>query len=207
MPSELGDEAIDLDMAWPQQSEKAFVEAGAFRGAWAASRTDERLYRMINGFHEAGDVLVAESKGKPHCSLNLLFPLIFAYRHSLELRLKYLLIAYGPLAGESPDYQTHDLRELWLKCRRVILHFEGTTEPADKEAFDAVDAQIAEFDAVDPGSDAFRFAHTTKGKPIALTITEIDLSNLRKVVASLHNFLECVDYHLHYGHGIPRCAH
>ena len=94
-----------------------------------------------------------------------------------------------------------------MKCRRVILFFENRSEPADKEAFQAVDALIAEFDAVDPGSDAFRFAHDTKGHLIRLAVSEIDLSNLREVVGSLHNFLECVDWHLRYSCDITPCRH
>lgn len=201
------DHTFDPDMAWPRPGERAFVEVGGFRGAWAPKNTDERLYRMIKGFHEAGDALVAESQWDPRSSMNLIFPIVYNYRHSLELRLKYLLMAYGPLADERPDYQSHDLSELWQRCRRMIVHFEGGTEPSDEDAFGAVDAQIAEFSAMDPGSYAFRFAHTTKGQPIALAINEIDLTSLMKVVASLHNFLECVDLHLHNGYGIPRCAH
>lgn len=207
MADEIEDGTGDLDMTWPRPGERAFVEAGPFRGAWAARNTDERLYRMINGFHEAGNALVVESRWVPRRGMNLLFPIIYNYRHSLELRLKYLLMAYGPLAGVEPDYQSHDLQGQWRKCRRMILHFEGKSEPSDRDAFAAVDAQIAEFDAVDPGSYAFRFAHNTKGGPIDLAINEIDLAQLRKVVASLHNFLECVDLHLHNRYGIPRCAH
>jgi hypothetical protein len=97
---------------WPRPTDKAFVEVQAFRGAWTAKRTDERLYRMIKGFHEAGDLLVAESLAEPRRALDLLYPAIFAYRQSLELQLKYLLLAYGPLAGEKPDYRQHSLKEL-----------------------------------------------------------------------------------------------
>jgi hypothetical protein len=198
---------FDPDVAWPKPGERAFVKVAGFRGAWAAKNTDERLYRMIKGFHEAGDLIVAESRWEPRSSLNLLFPAIFAYRHSRELRLKYLVMAYGPLAGEKPDHRTHDLRKLWMKCRRIVLYFEGGSEPSDKDAFDAVGTQIAEFAAVDAGSDAFRFAHNTLGQSIQLAITEIDLIELKKVVASIHNFLECLDLHLHHGYGVPRCAH
>jgi hypothetical protein len=200
-------EGTDFDSMWPREGEKPFVEVPPWQGAWAAKRTDERLYRMIKGFHEAGDLLVAESTVNPRRSLNLLFPAIFSYRQSLELRLKYLLMAYGPHAGEAADFRSHGLSALWSKCRRVILHFEGEAMPTDHDTFNAVDAQIAEFDAVDPGSDTFRFAHNTKGEAITLSVTEINLPSLQRVVASLHNFLECADCQLRYGHGILPCEH
>lgn len=201
------DDSTTQQLMWPSRFETPFVETGPFRGAWAAKRTDERLYRMIRGFHEAGDLLATEGAGDPRRAQNLLYPAIFNYRQSLELHLKYLLMAYGPLVGEKPDFQNHGLTGLWEKCKRVVACLEGRPEPSDPDAFRAVDAQIAEFDATDPGSYSFRFAYDTKGDAIDLTISEIDLSNLLKVMASLHNFLECVDLHLHCGCGVPRCAH
>ena len=201
------EESDNLESSWPNTSDRAFIEAHPFRGAWTAKATDERLYRMIKGFHEAGDLLVAQSESEPRRALDLLYPSIFAYRQSLELRLKYLLMAYGPLAGEEPDFRNHGLQSLWSKCERVILFFDGHLLSANEDAFRAVRAQIEEFDTVDPGSDAFRFAHDTKGQPIKLPVSEIDLPHLRKVVANLHNFLECVDCQLHDGYGISRCAH
>jgi predicted DNA binding CopG/RHH family protein len=200
-------EATDLGLRWPKASNRMFVETGAFRGAWVARSTAERIYRMTKGFHEAGDVLVAESQAERYRAQDLLYPAIFNYRQSLELRLKYLLMAYGPLAGEAPDFRSHDLNVLWSKCQSVILFFEPDPAASDKAALEAVEARIAEFAAVDAASDAFRFAHDTKGRSINLAISEIDLTNLRSVVASLHNFLECVDSHFRYGYDIAPCAH
>ena len=203
-------ETPDLDDAalhWPRASDKTFVETAPFRGAWVASATDERLFRMIKGFHEAGDLLVFESNAEPHRALNLLFPLIFSYRQSLELRLKYLIMAYGPLANEAPDFRKHGLRELFAKCRRIISFFDTKLGDADREALDAVQARITEFDAIDPGSDAFRFAHDSKGQPIKPAASEIDLPNLKTVVSSIHNFLECVDLQFQHGYGITPCQY
>lgn len=198
-------ETEDIELRWPRGGGHAFLEVHPLRGAWAATASDERLYRMIKGFMEAGDILVAEAEANPRRAQDLLYPIIFDYRQSLELRLKYLLMAYAPLVKEEPEYRTHDLAKLWAKTRRVVLTLHGPSD-AETETFDAVDRLIAEFDAVDPGSDSFRFAHDTKGRPIALSVSAIDLANLRAVVAGLHNFLECVDLHLHHGCGVPRCG-
>jgi hypothetical protein len=80
----------------------------------------------------------------------------------------------------------------------VVAFFENDLQPTDDEAFRAAEAVIAEFDIVDPGSDAFRFAHDTKGRSVKLALSTVDLANLRQVMANLHNFLECVACHFHY---------
>src|SRR5260370_42377188 len=95
------DQMEELGVRWPQASDKAFVETHPLRGAWAAGAGDERLYRMIKGFHESGDLLVAETEQLPRRAMDLLYPIIFNYRRSLELRLKYLVLAYAPLPHET----------------------------------------------------------------------------------------------------------
>jgi len=185
-------------LPWPSLSDRVFVKAPPFSGAWVANRADERLFRMIKGFQESGDLLVSESEAEPRRAQNLVYPAVFAYRQCLELHLKYLLVEFGPWAGEAPDFRTHDLKVLWSKCKRVVEFFESDLQPKDDEAFCAAEALIAEFDSVDPGSDAFRFAHDTKGRSVKLALSEVDLTNLRKVMANFHNFLECVACHFHY---------
>ena len=196
--SSLANELDELRLLWPRPGAKAFVEAKPFHGAWVASRGDERIYRMIKGFRETGDLLVAESKAEPQRAQNLIYPALFAYRQALELRLKNILIEFEPMAGERPDFRSHDLPTLWSACRRVIERFDSNLSPQDLETLAVVQMQIAEFDSVDPGSDAFRFAHDTRGKVIKLELPEIDLDNLRLVTGSVFEFLECVVCHLNY---------
>jgi len=178
--------------------DKVFVEARPFHGGWVANRADERLFRMIKGFQGAGDLLVSENQWDSRQALNLVYPAIFAYRQSLELRLKQLLWEFGPVAGETPDFRSHDLKSLWTRFKRVFAFFERDLQPKDEEAFRAAEALIIEFDTIDPGSDAFRFAHDTKGRAVNLAVTEVDLPNLRKVMAGLLNFLEGVYCHFDY---------
>jgi hypothetical protein len=120
------DESVERNSMWPSRYATPFVETNPFQGAWAAKRTNERLYRMIRGFREAGDLLAMEGAGDPNRAQNLLYPVIFNYRQALELQLKYLLMAYGPLVGEKPDFKTHRLNELWTKCKSVILQLRQT---------------------------------------------------------------------------------
>jgi hypothetical protein len=188
----------NLPFLWPRRGMRAFIETRPFGGAWVAQRADERMYRMIKGFHETGDLLIAESKAEPRRAQNLVYPALFAYRQAVELRLKNILIDFGPIGGEKPNFRTHDLVHLWARSRRVIERLHSHLSTQEFETLEAAEAQIAEFDAVDPGSDAFRFAHDTKGKLIKWKLSEIDLDNVRMAIGSLLEFLECVAFHLQY---------
>ena len=126
-------------LPWPSLNDKVFIEAPPFQGGWIANRADERLFRMIKGFHEAGDLLVSESEAEPRRAQNLIYPAIFAYRQSLELQLKYLLLEFGPSAGEAADFRTHDLKTLWSKFKRIVAFFESNLQPSDAEAFGVVE--------------------------------------------------------------------
>lgn len=195
-------EADNLCPLWPQRGMRAFVETRPFGGAWIARRADERMYRMIKGFREAGDLLISECKAEPERAQNLVYPALFAYRQAVELGLKSILIEFATMSGRKPIFRTHDLVELWARCRRVIGGFESQLGVQDLETIETAEAQIAEFDAVDSGSDAFRFVHDTQGKLIKLRLSEIDIDNLRRAMGGLLEFLECVPYHLRYLHDV-----
>jgi hypothetical protein len=198
-------EADDLPSLWPRRGMRAFIETQPFGGAWMARRADERMYRMIKGFRQAGDLLIAECEAEPERAQNLVYPALFAYRQAVELCLKNILIEFGAVGGEKPNFRTHDLVELWAQCRRVIQEFDSQLGGQDIETIEAAEAQIAEFNEVDPGSDAFRFAHNSKGKLIKLKLSEIDLDNLRRAMGSLLEFLECVAHHLRYLQDAASC--
>jgi hypothetical protein len=102
------------------------------------------------------------------------------------------------ISGEKANFCTHDLVDLWARCRRVIGRFESELTEQDIETIEAAEAQIVEFGAVDPGSDTFRFAHDRKGRRIKLKLSEIDLDHTRKAMGGLLEFLECAPYHLRY---------
>ena len=188
------EENDDLDMRWPTASDRAFVSAPPAYGAWTAEDGRERLWRMIRGYRDAADFLVTKTESEPHVRANLIYPIVFSYRHALELALKQLLEDYGHWAGHAPDFRQHRLEFLWPKCREVIEQFNPGADPAP---LDALAKLVGEFSDVDPGSFAFRYASDTAGRRIDIKISCIDLLELRNAMAGVHNFLECVGIQIH----------
>lgn len=185
----------DLEMRWPETGDRAFVTAPPIYGARPASDVRERLWRMIRGYRHAADMLVTETDAKAHLRSDLIYPIVFSYRHSLELVLKQLLEDHGQRAGHKPEFRNHRLEQIWPYCREVIEHFNPG---ADSSPLDTIENIVAEFSQIDPASYNFRYASDTNGKQIDIKIICIDLSELREVMAGIHNFLECVDLQINH---------
>ena len=159
-------------------------------GATAAEDMRERLWRMVKGYREAADLLVEEAEDEPYRRSNLIYPIVFCYRHSLELGFKQLLEEHGQAVGGAPEHRDHKLGSIWPRCRKVIEYYNPH---ADAEPLDVIQTVVGEMSDVDRDSYSFRYASDTKGQRVELKIESIDLLQLRAAMAGIHNLLECVD--------------
>jgi hypothetical protein len=98
----------------------------------------------------------------------LLHLILFLYRHSIELRLKWLIEEHG--RDLAPPH--HDIQSLYVAAKKAIQQYLPDTH------FDPVDRVMAELHAIDPKSQTFRYATTPKGEPIEIMVSEVDLVHL-----------------------------
>jgi len=121
----------------------------------------------------------------------LVFPIVFLYRHYIELRLKEI-IKNGYLLNINNDNQIHYTKEhsidkLWNETKKIIK--EALQEQA-KRYVAPLDKLIKEFSKVDPGSYCFRYPVDTKGVPLKFDISHINLRNLSEVIEGMANLLD-----------------
>src|ERR1700686_3677799 len=120
-------------------------EASGFRSGAQA------LVRAVEEGWEPADVLV--------------FPIVFCYRHSVELMLKaslYAAKACGDIAIDDRlknALEHHDLRQLWTLLRPTLDEV-GFTDEAELAR---TDERIEELHQHDPSSFTFRYARSKKG--------------------------------------------
>lgn len=80
----------------------------------------------------------------------MIYPILFVYRHAIELAIKWILTMYG---GYGPnDIAHHDLWQLWKLCREVIDAAgdgDGT--------IDTVEQIVKEMHDLDKSALAFRY--------------------------------------------------
>lgn len=186
----MSDDNIHYPFSWPTKGQKAFVEAHPGSSAFIAQDTKERLWRMVKGYHLAADILVEKAEDQEVLARNLIYPIVFNYRHSIELALKWLIAEHGKIIDVNEIFNTHNIGEIWPHCRRLTLKFN---KGADITSLDALEKLILEFSEMDASSFSFRYAKTNKGVEIRIKSNAITLSELKEAVSGIHTMLECIE--------------
>jgi hypothetical protein len=177
-----------INERWPGKGDQIFSHGSDAR---PADNIGERYYRLGKGYKLAGDVLVQNFLGEPHDHDNLIYPILYCYRHYIEVTLKEIVENHGQWVGIILQKKDHDLPRLWKLFFQIALVYHN--DPSDEAAV-AVSGCIDEFAQVDPGSFAFRYARDKRSDAlIPLEFGTIDLVNVLDVMNGLQNFFECAD--------------
>jgi len=175
------------ELPWPRAGDHVFASGDDWQmnacvnwgGGWS-------LYSI--GYQRAGDCLVEQvAKDRGDADV-LVYPIVFCYRQYLELMLKHVLIAARRSYGiEKPFKNLHPLLLPWAPLRELLER----RWPDKPDELDAVENNLRQFDEVDEGSLAFRYATTKDGESsLPAKMQHINLRNLAEVVERIGTFLE-----------------
>lgn len=152
--------------------------------------SQEALDSYAQGYRQAAEHLgrAAARRHSPFVIDTVLCPLVFLWRHYIEIRLKEIIVSASLLLGEPPSTaeKSHSLDLLWQKARSLI---NRVLNPSEKKLAQA-DHAIADFHKHDPTSQAFRYSEDKAGKPSAPTQTQINIFNFNRQMRQLARFLE-----------------
>ncbi|MHA2231404.1 MAG: hypothetical protein ACXAB4_02825 [Candidatus Hodarchaeales archaeon] len=128
------------------------------------------------------------------------YPVVFLYRHSLELYMKAVILIASPMLKikkmdeihRDKLLKTHSLDNLRQKLEQVLKAYEwdwdlNTPHFRTIEDFRRI---ISELHAVDKGSSAFRYPLDTKGNASLATHFRFNLYEFCEVLDSLFPVLE-----------------
>ena len=116
----------------------------------------------------------------------IVFPALYLYRHYLELALKRLISMGCALDSTAPKcLGSHKLQELWNEARPLIEKHTGGPD----EALEAVGTVVAEFAALDPFGEAFRYSEYKDGKETLAGTEHVCLDEIVRVMKRVDNFL------------------
>lgn len=147
-------------------------------------------WARAEGYWEAAQLLsqvAVSGKLDPTESDRLVFPIVFLYRHALELKLKELVSEEGD-ASDTDNLHNHDLQQLWEKARAILeKRPHGRTEPYASRCDDV----IVSLHGIDKRSTAFRYAADKKGKrPVPDDVHLIDVAHFAERMEDVLNSLE-----------------
>lgn len=150
--------------------------------------THNAAYGYIYGYKYAADSLVIQVNEKAANQDILVFPIVFLYRHYLELALKYIIADGRDLLGEKRSFPTHHKIEyLWPLTKEIIRKIWSGDEPEEVKLTDHV---VGELSKIDPGSMSFRYPENLEGKNSLPSIKYINLRHFGQMIDEVSSFLE-----------------
>jgi hypothetical protein len=146
---------------------------------------------QAEGYRIAAERL-AEHAPEWHEQDFLLYPIVFLYRHYVELRLKDLIGLGQRLAHEIVAVpETHDLLGLWGITKP---HLERELDPADtdrRREIAQMQRVIQELAALDPHGTAFRYATDAHGgRPLPDGASRLNLRQFATTMTKLARALD-----------------
>ncbi|MCY9456810.1 hypothetical protein [Bacillus inaquosorum] len=130
---------------------------------------DEFLALYSSNFKESADKLILSHEGsKNHSIDNAIIPIIYLYRHSMELCLKAIL--YKSYINRKLDREkiqsklnSHNLEKLWDKLTNELNeYYSFTKDSRSKQQLRIIKDLILELNNFDPGSINFRYPFDKK---------------------------------------------
>ena len=141
------------------------------------------------GYKSAADAIVEHLDEKGHHRALMVHPVVFLYRHYLELRLKELLLKSSQLLESKTVLPLgHNLMQLWGKLRPNLELFGRSQET--EELYGSIEDRLKEITQIDSGSMAFRYPVDTTGRESLPQDPGIDLLLFRNVMKAIANLLD-----------------
>lgn len=158
---------------------------------------DEYAYR--EGYRRGAQCLVQAVGETERDQDFLVYPIIFLYRHHIELALKRIIrqapyLIERPLTKlESDHLNQHRLDWLWhdFKPMAAAISRAAGWDELPTEDVEGIDDYIHQLYEVDPRSDSLRYAHSKKGDPsLPKELTYINLRHFGGLMERLANYLD-----------------
>jgi hypothetical protein len=190
---------LDGGTGFPTAADRFFGDEVGGRRRWVSEWEREHdWHHHVTGYKDAADVLLAHLENTGRDVRKLGPPIVFLYRHHLELSLKQLARQCGRLLGrEGVVPLSHKLDDLWRLCLSLLLDL--SVGGIDAEEIKQTTRLIDEFCRTDQTSETFRYPEDKEGYPSLSG--DIELERIREVVGKISLLLECISTDLSVNHG------
>ena len=161
------------------------LREGSRAGVWDCAAGDRWGYAL--GYKQAADAIVESVETADNGFADLMvYPAAFLYRQYLELALKEIDTLAAVYLGESePPRRSHGLMPLLERLERAIK-VSGSELSVEHRAASRV---VGDWDSLDGGSTAFRYARHANGDVTIPDLPFVGLRTLAAVMGRLSGFL------------------
>ncbi len=193
---------VKFEIRWPSKGDNPFPSKSENPNSktwcsldWMANfNIDDSSY--AEAFKSAGDKIISElARGEDVIHPDMyFFPIVYLYRHCLELKMKEIirLGAVLELISQSKKMQevldSHNLHALWNKVKATITKYWPN---GPKDELLSAEKIILDFHKVDEDGQTVRYSRDKKGnRTIDQMPSSVQLLNLKDVFEAIYNFLD-----------------
>src|SRR3990172_2817814 len=140
-------------------------------------------YRYADGYKSAADLLVSRLSQRGIVAEGVCLPILFIYRHYVELSLKAILLDLNELIDAIPgvQFERHPLLPLWNRLRQRLDVYTGKN---GTDWLDRAHGLISELEGLDPTSFTFRYPVDKQGQ-VVLAEVSVNMHHVRDVMREL----------------------
>jgi hypothetical protein len=189
------------DQLFVETPTAARVDCLGYSGPGVPRRAVGRFNLYQSAFLEAGDRIVKSCEGYP-IDDTMIYPIMFLYRHHLELSLKGVIYSCRTsLSDLTPDeverkkaklVDMHGLQRLWELLNSIYPQCNDWAAADDPNAPEAFKNLIVEFDDHDPNGQAARYSEFRDGSQTLIKLRSVDLQILKSSVHKMSQYLAAI---------------
>ncbi|EJQ0716799.1 hypothetical protein NZN85_004471 [Salmonella enterica] len=151
------------------------------------------------GYRRAADILIGHIDASGRDQDFLVYPVLFLYRHHLELLIKQIIGLALTLAEEPDRHQykkdDHNLNNLWPLAQKLILEVDDRYRPSD---FKIVKEVVKVLHQADERATDFRYARRNDGTRSLDGIHYVNTRRFGEQMGEVSDLLDGVDNGLRY---------
>lgn len=178
---------------WLQSDDKVFRFDSDWQNNACIAHAHRYFYDVAFGYEYTANRLAEQAMAGEVWIDAVIEPLVFMYRHWMELRLKHTIVQLSLLdnASRPIPVKGHGLIGLWDKME---LAFTQHLSEDEREMLSRFRSVVVEFDELDPRGTAFRYPYDLDFKNELSEIRHINVRHLYAVMRDMSSLLDAIDF-------------
>jgi len=173
---DLNDDLLELGKDWTKHASLNY------------SLNEMHIYS--EGYKKAADILSLKIQEDRMFIDFLIYPLVFLYRHHIELELKIIILEGNDLINnQKVERHHHKLQNLWDDAKKIIKELWPDGPQNDLQAVENVVLQLSE---LDPDSMSFRYDRDKEGKKPNPELKFLNVKKFSQVINNISSFFNGV---------------